>query len=56
MPNPRPTGKRDDNRVVTIMGVSSTNTTIAGKTYVTGQTPVPIAVNPVTKALIIEAA
>lgn len=54
MPTSRQTGPRDDNRVIVIMGVSSVNTTIGGKTYVAGQTPVPIAVSPVTNALIVE--
>ena len=46
--------KRDANRVPTMIGVSSQNTTIAGKVFVAGTTPVPIAVNPTTGAIILE--
>ena len=47
---------KDDNRVSTLLGVASTTTTVSGVSYTAGITPVPIAVNPVTGAIIVEEA
>jgi hypothetical protein len=46
---------KDENRVPTLLGVSNQTATIDGKDYVQDETPVPIAVNPVTGAIIVEA-
>ena len=45
---------RDQNRVTTIMGVASETITIGDIEYIEGETPVNIAVNPVTHAVLIE--
>lgn len=50
----RDTAPRDDNRKPTLLGVSSTTETIEGVDYVEDVTPVPIAVNPATGAIILE--
>lgn len=44
--------KRDENRVTTLIGVSSETVTIGTIDFVTGETPVPVAVNPVTGAIL----
>lgn len=54
MPNLPKNATRDDDRVPVIMGVSSQTVTINGVNYVTGVTPVPIAVDPVTGKIILE--
>lgn len=46
--------ERDQNRTTTIMGVASETITIGDITYVEGITPVNIAVNPTTGAIIVE--
>ena len=48
--------KRDENRVTTLIGVSSETTTIGGIIFVTGETPVPVAVNPTTGAILTKSA
>ncbi len=54
MPNSRNIDVRDENRVTTMMGVSSATTTINGIAFVAGVTPVPIAVDPVTNIIVTE--
>lgn len=54
MPNSRDTAPRDDNRVPTLIGVSSTTETIGDINFVAGITPVPIAVNPSTNKILLE--
>lgn len=46
---------RDENRVTVLIGVSSSTGTVNGISYVTGVTPVPVAVDPTTHAIVIEA-
>lgn len=46
----------DQNRVPTLIGVSSVTDTINGIEFIEGVTPVPVAVNPVTGAIIVEEA
>ncbi len=52
MPNLPKNAPRDDNRVPTLVGVSSTTVTINGVNYVQGVTIVPIAIDPVTGGII----
>ena len=54
MPNSKNKAPKDENRVPVVMGVSSTTTTIDGVSFVEGETPVPVAVNPVTGAIKLE--
>ena len=56
MPNSKNKAPRDENRITVIVGVSSSTTTLDGIDFVEGETPVPIAVNPVTGAIKFEAA
>ena len=51
MPNSRKSAPKDANREPTIMGVSSQTITIGEINFVQDETPVPIAVNPVTGAV-----
>jgi len=52
MPTSRKDAPRDENRVPTLIGVASETT----GDFIKDVTPVPIAINPVTKALQVEAA
>lgn len=45
---------RDDNRIVVLIGVASQTITIGGVVFIQGETPVPIAVNPSTGAIIVQ--
>ena len=45
---------RDENRVVVLIGVASKTATVGGIDFVKDETPVPIAVNPATGAIIVE--
>ena len=56
MPNSVKIAIRDANRVPTLIGVSKTTETIADIDFVQDTTPVPVAVNPVTGAIVLEAA
>jgi len=44
----------DENRVGTLIGVSSETITLNGIDFIEGITPVPVAVNPLTYAVIVE--
>ena len=54
MPTSRTIAKREENRVPTLIGVASTTVTIGDTNFVQDVTPVPVAVNPVTGAILIE--
>jgi hypothetical protein len=54
MPTSRTVAKKDENRVPTLIGVSSETTTINGVVFTEGVTPVPVAVDPITGAIILE--
>lgn len=56
MPTSRTNAPRDGNRVTVLLGVASETVTIDGVEFIEGVTPVPIAVNPVDHALIVEVA
>lgn len=56
MPDSRKIAPRDENREPTLIGVSNQTTTIGDIDFVQDQTPVPIAVNPATGAVVLEAA
>ena len=43
---------RDNNRVPVLVGVASQTITVNGINYVKGVTPVPVAVDPTTNAII----
>ncbi len=46
--------ERDENRVTTLIGVASETIEINGINYIEGITPVTVAVNPITGAIIVE--
>jgi len=46
---------RDENRAPTLIGVSNQTITIGDITFTQDVTPVPIAVNPATGAVVLEA-
>ncbi len=48
--------KKDENRVPTMIGVSSETITIGSTDFIQDVTPVPIAVNPTTGAVLLEQA
>jgi len=56
MPTSRTNAPRDDNRVTVLIGVASETITIGGVDFVEGVTPVPIAIDPVTHRMKVEAA
>jgi hypothetical protein len=56
MPDSKNVAVKDANRVPVLVGVSNKNATIGGITFVQDETPVPVAVNPSTGAVKIEAA
>ena len=56
MPTPRKKAKKDANQIPTLIGVSNQTTTVEGEDFVQDETPVNIAVNPTTGAVVLEAA
>ena len=56
MPTSKTNAPRDDNAQPVLTGVSNQTTTIGDIDFVQDETPVPVAVNPATGAVIIEAA
>ena len=55
MPTSRTIAKREENRVPTLIGVANQTITIGDTNFVQDVTPVPIAVNPATGAVVLEA-
>ena len=51
MPTLKPKAERDENRVTTLIGVSDQTITIGDQNFIQDETPVPVAVNPVTGAI-----
>jgi len=56
MPDSNDRAVKDENYVPVLTGVSSQDITIGDKVFVQDETPVPIAVNPATGAVILEPA
>lgn len=54
MPTSRTTAPRDENGKPTLLGIASTTVTIGGIVFTQNVTPVPIAVNPTTHAILLE--
>ena len=55
MPTSRDKAKKDENRVSTLIGVASETVTINGTVFTEGVTPVPVAVDPTTGGIVLEA-